>query len=94
MIASRSGRSRRVTLGADRGYDTADFVAELRALNVVAHLQAPNAALHDALDRGYYDRAVSLVQRLAGERVFPFFRRAGFYRRSLCRSAPLSCGAL
>ena len=38
MIASRAGRSRRVTLGADRGYDTAEFVAELRALNVVAHV--------------------------------------------------------
>ena len=33
------------------------------------YLQAPYAALHDALDRGYYDRAVNLVQRLAGERV-------------------------
>ena len=33
------------------------------------YLQAPHAALHDALDRGYYDRAVNLVQRLAGERV-------------------------
>ena len=33
------------------------------------YLQAPHAALHDALDRGYYDRTVNLVQRLAGERV-------------------------
>ena len=33
------------------------------------YLQAPHAALHEALDRGYYDRAVNLVQRLAGERV-------------------------
>ena len=33
------------------------------------YLQAPYSALHDALDRGYYDRAVNLAQRLAGERV-------------------------
>ena len=33
------------------------------------YLQAPHADLHGALDRGYYDRAVNLVQRLAGERV-------------------------
>ena len=33
------------------------------------YLQAPYSTLHDALDRGYYDRAVNLVQRLAGERV-------------------------
>ena len=33
------------------------------------YLQAPHAALHEALDRGYYDRAVNLIQRLAGERI-------------------------
>ena len=33
------------------------------------YLEAPNSALHDALDRGYYDRAVNLIQRLAGETV-------------------------
>ena len=33
------------------------------------YLEWPNSTLHDALDRGYYDRAVNLVQRLAGERV-------------------------
>ena len=33
------------------------------------YLQAPHSAVHDALDRGYYDRAVNLIQRLAGERV-------------------------
>lgn len=56
---------------------TADWAAKIAAspCSVSLHvrrgdyLQAPNAALHDALDRGYYDRAVNLVQRLAGERV-------------------------
>ena len=33
------------------------------------YLQAPYSALHDVLDRSYYDRAVNLVQRLAAERV-------------------------
>ena len=33
------------------------------------YLQAPHSAVHDALDRNYYDRAVNLVQRLAGERI-------------------------
>ena len=32
------------------------------------YLQAPNAALHDVLDRGYYDRAVNLIQNLVGEK--------------------------
>ena len=33
------------------------------------YLEWPYSTLHDALDRGYYDRAANLVQRLAGERV-------------------------
>ena len=33
------------------------------------YLEWPNSTLHDALDRGYYDRAVNLVQHLAGERI-------------------------
>ena len=33
------------------------------------YLEWPNSTLHDALDHGYYDRAVNLVQRLAEERV-------------------------
>ena len=50
MIASRAGRSRRVTLGADRGYDTAEFVAELRALNVVAHVAQNTRGRRSAID--------------------------------------------
>ena len=33
------------------------------------YLEWPYSTVHDALDRGYYDRAVNLIQRLAGERV-------------------------
>ena len=33
------------------------------------YLEWANSTVHDALDHGYYDRAVSLIQRLAGERV-------------------------
>ena len=33
------------------------------------YLEAPHSALQDALDRGYYDRAVNLIQCLAGETV-------------------------
>ena len=33
------------------------------------YLQAPYSAVHDALNYGYYDRAVNLVRDLAGERV-------------------------
>ena len=33
------------------------------------YLEAPHSALQDALDRGYYDRAVNLIQCLTEERV-------------------------
>lgn len=67
----------RFQLEAPLSEKAADWAAKIAAspCSVSLHvrrgdyLQAPHAALHDALDRGYYDRAVNLVQRLAGERV-------------------------
>ncbi len=37
MVEAHPG-SHRITLGADKAYDTADFVAEMRALNVTPHV--------------------------------------------------------
>ena len=38
MIEKHADRTGAVTLGADRGYDTADFVNELRSMNVRPHV--------------------------------------------------------
>jgi IS5 family transposase len=40
MIEPRAERPGRVTLAADKGYDTQDFVNELRAMNVRPHVAA------------------------------------------------------
>ena len=40
MINRRCPGERQITLGADKGYDTADFVADLRAINVTPHVAA------------------------------------------------------
>ena len=40
MIEPRADRPIRVTLGADKGYDTEDFVNELRTMNVTPHVAA------------------------------------------------------
>ena len=40
MIEPRADRPGRITLGADKGYDTEDFVNELRTLNVAPHVAA------------------------------------------------------
>ena len=42
------GSTRRLTLGADKGYDSADFVAELRQLIVTPHVA--QKARHSAID--------------------------------------------
>ncbi|WP_244301621.1 IS5 family transposase [Stappia sp. P2PMeth1] len=38
MIEAHADRSRSITLGADRGYDAADFVNERRSMNVRPHI--------------------------------------------------------
>jgi hypothetical protein len=40
MIEPRADRPGRITLGADKGYDTEDFVNELRSMNVTPHVAA------------------------------------------------------
>ncbi len=50
MIAPLAERSRAITLGADRGYDTADFVEELRTLNVRPHVAQNTSRRRSAID--------------------------------------------
>jgi hypothetical protein len=50
MIAVRSDKPSRVTLGADRGYDTANFIAEMRELNVVPHVAQNTNGRRSAID--------------------------------------------
>ena len=48
MIAPHADRPRAITLGADKGYDAADFVEELRTLNVRPHVAQKRR--HSAID--------------------------------------------
>lgn len=66
------GGARRITLGADKGYDAAPFVQELRALNVTPHI-AQNLSRRSAVDdrttrhEGY---AISQRKRKRVEEIF------------------------
>jgi transposase len=51
MIELWADRPRAVTLGADRGYDAADFVEELRTLNVRPHVAQNTSRRRSAIDR-------------------------------------------
>ena len=42
---------RRITLGADKGYDTREFVAALRELNVTPHVAQNTTHRASAIDR-------------------------------------------
>jgi transposase len=50
MIEPRAERPQAVTLGADKGYDTQDFVNELRSLNVRPHVAQNTSGRSSAID--------------------------------------------
>jgi transposase len=51
MIQHFADRARAITLGADKGYDAADFVEELRSLNVRPHVTQNTSRRRSAIDR-------------------------------------------
>ena len=50
MIVRRSPGARRLTLGADKGYDTKNFVADLPELNIAPHLAQNTTNRASAID--------------------------------------------
>ena len=87
MIETRAERPRPVTLGADRGFDAADFVNELRTLNVRPHV-AQNTTRRSAIDgrttrhAGY---AASQRIRKRIEEAFGWMKSVGGMRRPMLR---------
>jgi transposase len=89
MIERHANRPRAVTLGADRGYDAADFVAELREMNVRPHVarKARRSAIDGRTTRhaGYeasqrirkrIEEAFGWIKTIAGLRKSRFIGRA------------------
>jgi IS5 family transposase len=50
MIEPRADRPQAITLGADKGYDTEDFVNELRSMNVMPHVAQNTTGRSSAID--------------------------------------------
>lgn len=75
---------RRITLAADKGYDTRDFVADLRALQVTPHLAAHTTGRRSAIDgrttrhAGY---AISQRHRKRVEQGFGWMKTVGGLRK-------------
>ncbi len=74
----QKGRSRRITVGADKAYDTKDFVTTARELNVTPHVTKNDKGRCSNLDRrttrhaGY---AISLSRRWLVEKGFGWLKQ-------------------
>ena len=79
------GGDERITLGADKAYDTADFVAEMRRLRVTPHVAQNDTNRRSAIDGrttrhpGY---AVSLRKRKRIEEVFGWMKTVAGLRKT------------
>ena len=90
MIVKHSPGARRITLGADKAYDAAAFVADLRALNVTPHIAQNTSHRRSAIDArttrhpGY---AVSQQKRKRIEEPFGWGKTIGGLARPMLRGA-------
>ena len=93
MLGRQAGRHR-ATLGADKGYDAASFVAALRTLNVTPHI-AQNTTRRSAIDRrttrhpGY---ATSQRVRKRIEEAFGWIKTVGGLRKTRHRGTARLAG--
>ena len=80
----QEGRSRRITVGADKAYDTEDFVSTVREMNVTPHVTKNDKGRRSNLDRrttrqpGY---AISLSRRWLVEKGFGWLKQTGPLRQ-------------
>jgi transposase len=88
-VASDTGR--RVTIGADKGYDTADFVMEVRELDAVPHVAQNTAGRRSAIDgrtTRYQGYAASQRIRKRLEEVFVWIKSSAGHRKNRFRGLP------
>jgi IS5 family transposase len=71
------------TLGADKGYDTADFVQTMRLLNVLPHVAAKKSgSAIDAQTIAHAGYSVSLKKRKLVEEIFGWAKSVGGLRKT------------
>lgn len=87
-MVTRRPRKGRITLGADKGYDTRDFVADLRRHQTTPHVAQNTTNRSSAIDHrttrhaGY---AISQVLRKRVEEIFGWAKSTGGLARSRLR---------
>ena len=84
VFASKIGLGHRATMGADKAYDTKEFVAAVRQANVTPHVAQNNRRRRSAIDQrttrhaGY---AVSQRKRKRIEEIFGWGKTVGLLRK-------------
>lgn len=91
MIGNLRGRHR-LTVAGDKGYDTRDFVASLRAMHVTPHIAQHTTGRRSAIDRRTTRHAgyeVSQRKRKLVEQSFGWMKTVGGLRKLRHRGGPL-----
>ena len=91
LVTPHADRARAITLGGDKGFDTQDFVADLREINVTPHVARNDTRRRSAIDGrtirhpGY---AVSLRIRKRIEEAFGWAKTVAGLRKARHRRLP------
>ena len=91
LIEPHAERPGRVTVGGDKGYDTEDFIVEMREINVTPHVAQNNSGRRSAIDGrttrhpGY---AVSMGIRKRIEEAFGWAKTVAGLRKARHRGLP------
>ena len=90
MIVRHSPGAKRITLGADKAYDAAEFIDDMRALAVTPHVAQNDSGRRSAIDGrttrppGY---AISQQKRKRTEEPFGWGKSIGGLARPMLRGA-------
>src|SRR5207342_3658730 len=86
LMAERVEGTGRITLGADKAYDTKDFVSEMRGLNVTPHVsqntKRPGGSAIDGRTTRHEGYQVSQRKRKRIEEVFGWIKTVGTLRKT------------
>jgi transposase len=88
MVKKLPRTTRRITLGGDKGYDTADFVKELRSLKITPHVAQNDTNRKSAIDgrtTSHPNYAVSQRIRKRIEEGFGWMKTVGRIRKTMYR---------
>jgi transposase len=86
LMMERVEGTERVTLGADKAYDTQDFVNEMRGMNVTPHVsqneKRPGGSAIDTRTTRHAGYQISVRKRKRIEKVFGWMKTVGMLRQT------------